>query len=307
VRHGYLAAEAYVGGFSASMRHESYSMAKSFASALVGIAIEEGKIASTDERLCMYYPDDWDCNDTSDPRSRITIAHAMNLSTGLQWSEDWRINASGANDAFNLNLLATVLSRPAVDEPGTKVRYSTGDPALLTGVLQQATGMSAFEYAQQVLLGPIGASSVRWNSDSSGRTTTYAGLQATAEDYAKFGYLYLNSGLWNGEQIVPAAWVERTTRAQDACYDWYSYLWHINLPIRLGEQDPACPTMFCPPTAFADLPPDGFFAAGVNGQLVFVVPSADLVVVRLGADSSGLEYWDSYARTMLAMVLDAIQ
>jgi CubicO group peptidase (beta-lactamase class C family) len=307
VRYGYLAAEKYVGSFGAGSTHESFSMAKSFASALVGIAIEAGLIAGTDELLCMYYPDDWDCSDSDDPRSRITIEHAMNLTTGLQWNEDWRTTASGGNDAFNFNLLSTVLSRPAVTEPGSMVRYSTGDPALLTGVLQEATGMTAFAYAQDVLLGPIGASSVRWNSDTSGRTTTYAGLQATAVDYAKFGYLYMNGGLWDGEQIVPADWIAKTTRAEDPCADWYRYLWHINPPVRLGEQDPSCPTMFCPPTAFANLPADAFFAEGVNGQFVFVVPSSDLVVVRLANDSPGIEYWDTYASEFLGMVLDAIE
>ncbi len=307
VRHGYLAAEEYFGSFTAATRHESYSMAKSFTSALIGIAIERGLVAGTDERLCMYYPQDWDCDDAADPRSRITIDHAMNLSTGLRWSEDWRTGASGANDAYNLNLLATALSREAVTEPGTEVRYSTGDPALLTGVLQEATGMSALEFAQEVLLGPIGASDVRWNSDSSGRTTTYAGLQATAVDYARFGYLFLNGGVWDGEQLVPAEWVELTTRALDPCADWYRYLWHVNMPVRLGIQDPSCPTMFCPPTEFANVPPDGFFAEGVNGQFVFVVPSADLVVVRLATDSPGIENWDTYARTLLGLVLDAIE
>src|SRR6202008_4485434 len=75
VRHGYVAAEQYFGGFSASSRHESYSMAKSFSAALVGIAIGAGLIEGVDEKLCQYYPEDWDCADTSDPRSRITIAH----------------------------------------------------------------------------------------------------------------------------------------------------------------------------------------------------------------------------------------
>jgi CubicO group peptidase (beta-lactamase class C family) len=255
----------------------------------------------------MYYPEQWDCSDSADPRSEITIEHAMNLTTGLRWNEDWRTSASGANDAYNLNLLSTVLGREAVTEPGTMVRYSTGDPALLTGVLQEATGMSAFAYAQQVLLGPIGATSVQWNSDSSGRTTTYAGLQATAVDYAKFGYLYLNGGQWDGQQVVPADWVARTTRAQDPCADWYRFLWHVNAPIRLGEQDPACPTMYCPPTDFANLPSDAFFAEGINGQFVMIVPSVDLVVVRLASDSPGIEYWDTYARELLEKVLDAIQ
>ena len=307
VRHGYVAAEKYFAGFSATMRHESYSMAKSFSSALVGIAIGEGKIKDVDEKLCMYYPDSWDCSDTSDPRSRITIKHAMNISTGLQWSEDWRSNATGTNDAVSFDLLSTVLSRQAVDEPGTKMRYSTGDPALLTGVIQGATGKTALAYAQEKLFTPIGAAGIQWNADLSGKTTTYAGLQATAAEYAKFGYLYLNNGKWDGKQIVPESWVALTTHPEDPCVDWYRYLWHQNPPVRLGTQDPACDSLFCQPTELANLPPDTFFAEGVNGQFVFIVPSADMVIVRLANDSPGSEHWDTFAKDFLGLMLDAIK
>jgi CubicO group peptidase (beta-lactamase class C family) len=307
VRHGYVALEKYFAGFTASSRHESYSMAKSFSSALVGIAIGEGKIKSVDEKLCMYYPDDWDCSDSNDPRSRITIKHAMNISTGLRWSEDWRSTATGANDAVSFDLLSTVLSREAVDEPGTKMRYSTGDPALLTGVIQSATGKTALAYAQEKLFGPIGTMGIRWNMDTSGHTTTYAGLQATAAEYAKFGYLYLNKGKWDGKQIVPEDWVALTTVPEDPCTDWYRYLWHQNPPVRLGTQDPACPSLFCQPTDFANLPPDTFFAEGVNGQFVFIVPSADMVIVRLANDSPGSEHWDELAKDFLGLMLDAVK
>lgn len=305
VRHGYVAAEKYFGSFRASSKHESFSMAKSFSSALVGIAIGEGKLTSTDDRICMAYSE-WDCDDMNDPRSRITIEHAMNLSTGLRWSENWRSDVSGTNDAFSFNMLATALARPAVEEPGTSKRYSTGDPALLTGPLQQATGMTALAYAREKVFNVIGTPDISWNSDSSGRTTTYAGLQATAIDYAKFGYLYLNRGMWDGQQVVPEAWVERTTVGAAPCDDWYQWLWHVNMPVRLGPQDPACRELYCPPADFADLPGDGFFAEGINGQFIFIVPSADLVVVRLAQDGSGSENWDNFARGFMLAMLDAI-
>ncbi|HMI92466.1 MAG TPA: serine hydrolase, partial [Polyangiales bacterium] len=309
IRHGYVAVEKYFGGFNASMRHESYSMAKSFSSALVGIAIEAKLIPSVDEKLCKYYPMQWDCSDSSDPRSRITISHAMNISTGLRWSEDWRSNATGTNDVFlaSVDMVGTVLAREAVDEPGTKMRYSTGDPSLLTGVIQGATGKTALAYAQEVLFGPIGAMGIRWNSDGSNRTTTYAGLQATTAEYAKFGFLFLNNGKWDGKQIVPESWIAFTTQPVDPCVDWYRYLWHQNSPVRLGPQDPACDSFYCAPASFTNLPHDAFFAEGINGQFSFIVPSADLVVVRLANDGAGSENWDAFAREFLNKMLDAIK
>lgn len=309
LRHGYIVGEQYAAGFSADTRHESYSMAKSFASALVGIAIEQKLLSGVDERVCKYYSDVWNCSDDGDPRTRITVAHTMNIETGLQWQEDWRLGATGPNDAIlaGPNMLDYVLSKPAASEPGSMQRYSTGDPALLSGVLQGVTGKTVLEYARTVLFGPIGIPEVGWNSDSKGRTTTYAGLQATARELAKFGFLYQNHGVWDGKQIVPGSWIDFTTRAKDACHDEYRYLWHINPPVRLGDQDPSCAFPTCPPTSFANLPADGFFAEGITGQFVFVVPSADLVVVRLAQDDFGSEYWDDGGRDLLSGVLDSIE
>jgi hypothetical protein len=84
-------------------------------------------------------------------------------------------------------------------------------------------------------------------------------------------------------------------------------LWHQNPPVRLGKQDPACDSLFCQPTAFANLPPDTFFAEGVNGQFVFILPSVDMVIVRLAADSPGSEYWDQFAEGFLGKMLEAVQ
>jgi CubicO group peptidase (beta-lactamase class C family) len=308
VRHGYVAAEKYFGNFSAATTHESYSMAKSFASGLVGIAIAEGKLKSTmDEKICEYYPMQWDCSATSDPRSRITLDHAMNLTTGLMWQENWRSTYRGVNDAYNLNLLDTVLSRTSAEEPGKTKRYSTGDPALLSGVLQKVTGMTAYDYGKQKIFDVIGAKSIRWNLDTAGRTTTYAGLQATAADYARYGYLYLQRGNWDGKQVVPSDWIEHTTQGMQPCEDWNQYLWHINPPVRLGPQEPSCTDFYCKPTALADLPPEAYFAEGVNGQFIFIVPSSDLVAVRLASDQSGSEHWDEFALGFLSALLDAIQ
>jgi CubicO group peptidase (beta-lactamase class C family) len=312
IRHGYIAAEKYFGDFTRTSRHQSFSMAKSFSSALLGIALDEGKIPSVDEKLCKYYPSDWDCNDSSDKHSTITIHHAMTLTTGLEWSEDWRSNAPLSNDVASGDLVQTALDKPVVDEPGTKVRYSTADPALLRDVFRQATGMGVLEYGRQVLFDAIGLRDLQWNGE------TYYGIETTAREYAKFGYLYLNRGLWDGRQLVPAKWVDDTTRQRgdkdaepdpDVCQDWYYYLWHINLPNRLGSgvADPNCATQFCTSTQYANLPPDGYFAEGLAGQYVFVIPSADLVLVRLADDGySGIEIWDADVAGMVERVLDAL-
>lgn len=306
VRHGYIAAERYARGFTTTTRHESYSMAKSVTSALVGIAIAQGALSGTDKRLCEVY-DVWDCGDDADPRSRITVDHVMNITSGLEWREDWR-TGSTENDIFRAfpNVVDFTLSRPAVTEPGSVMRYSTGDPSLLTGILQDATGRTALAFAQEEIFTPLGLPALPWASDAQGRTTTYAGLQATAREYAKLGLLYLRQGEWDSQQIVPADWIARTTQPVERCTDVYRYLWHINAPIRLGVADPACTEIIgCPPLSFADLPADTYFAEGVLGQFIFVIPSQDLVVVRLAQDDAGSENWDESARELLLRLLAA--
>jgi CubicO group peptidase (beta-lactamase class C family) len=265
-------------------------------------------LPGTEKRLCEVY-DAWDCADESDPRSRITVDHVMNISSGLEWREDWR-SGSTTNDVFRAfpNVVDFTLSRQAVTEPGTEMRYSTGDPSLLTGVLQDATGRTASAFAQEEIFAPLGLPALPWASDAQGRTTTYAGLQATALEYAKLGFLYLRRGEWDGEQIVPAEWVARTTQPVDRCAGVYRYLWHINAPIRLGVADPACTEIIgCPPLAVADLPADAYFAEGVLGQFIFVIPSQDLVVVRLAQDDAGSEHWDEWAREFLLRLLAAAE
>jgi CubicO group peptidase (beta-lactamase class C family) len=307
IRHGYIAAEKYFGSYTATMQHESFSVAKSVSSGLIGIAIAEGKIPSLDAKVCEYYPDRWDCSDTMDPRSRITIDHVLTLKTGLQWSENWRSDATGLNDGI-LTSLDTVLARPAVEEPGVRLRYSTGDPALLSGIIQKATGKTALAYAKEKVFDVIGAPGIRWNSDNQGRTTTYAGMQATAREYAKYGYLYLNYGKWEDKQVVPMDYVVKTTQSHtDPCTDWVQYMWHVNAPTRLGIQPDPCDALFCEPTEYVDLPQDTFFAEGVQGQFIYIMPSRDLVIVRFGADAIAAEVWDDYSRGFLTKVLDAIK
>lgn len=281
VQDGYIVREEYFMGFTADQRHESFSMAKSFASALVGIAIGEKLLTGVDEKLCKYYPV-WNCSDTSDPRSSMELRHVMSLSSGLDWHEEWQPDANFAqNDAIRMAIsqrpIDYVLSKPSAYPPGTHFQYSTGDPALVSGVLQSVTGKNALAYAKEKIFTAIGTPGIQWNSDADGKTTTFAGLSATVREYAKFGFLYLNRGKWDGQELVPASWIDLSTRKGPALVDWYGYLWHVNLPSRFD--DPA-------------LPPDGYTAEGVSGQFVTVIPSKRLVVVRVANDGIGAAEFD---------------
>lgn len=291
IQDGYIISEGYFAGFGMDERHESFSMAKSFTSGLVGIAIGEGLIADgVGSRICEYY-EEWNCDDANDARSRITLEHLLTLTSGLEWTEDWSSAANIiSNEAARLgnNPTPYVLGKPSEHEPGTSFQYSTGDPALITGVLQTATGKTALAYAEEKVLDPIGITTLTWNSDRDGRTTTFAGIQATARDYARYGFLFLNRGRWDGQELVPPDWVDVSTQPGKSLQPWYGYLWHVDLAVKFED---------------SELPSDGYTAMGIQGQLITVIPSERLVVVRLARDAIGTDAFDEaglYTRILAA-------
>ena len=273
IRKGHIVGEAYFRRFRINKKHISHSMAKSFTSTLVGIAIDKGLIKGLDERLCQYY-DEWDCDDEDDTRSRITIRHAMTLTSGLEWHEDWSKWDPSTNDALKMgasgHFMKYMSERDGLHEPGTRFYYSTGDPMLLSRVIQVATGMTAFEFARQNLFKPLNITKVRWDKDQDGYTATAWGLHTTVRDYAKLGYLFLNKGRWEDTQIVSEEWVKNSTKTDPSVAMWraYGHLWHVNLPMRLNAYR-------------SNIPADGYMAEGVLGQNIFIIPSKDLVIVRV--------------------------
>ncbi len=283
VKNGYIVAEAYLDGFEIDETHVSNSMAKSFTSSLIGIAIDKGLISGIDEKLCRYYQE-WDCSDENDLRRKITIRHALTLTSGLEWQENWAVWDPATNDALKMGasgqFMRYMSKRKGLNEPGQKFMYSTGDPMLLTRVIQEATGMSAFEFAKANLFAPLNIANVSWDEDRDGYTATAWGLYTTVREFAKFGYLFLNKGSWEDRQLVSEQWVEKSTKTDPSVAMWsaYGYLWHVNLPHRLSWSKSPIPT--------DAIPADGYMAAGVLGQNIFIIPSKNLVIVKV-ADQQG--------------------
>lgn len=297
-RFGCIVAEGYLGDFLPETQHSSASMAKSFTSALLGIAIAQGLIEGVDARVCQFF-EEWDCDDSEDKRSRITLRHLLTLTSGLEWNEDWFAQDQSSNDALRIgsaaDLATYVLAKAGAEEPGERFLYSTGDSVLFSRILETVTGKTVYEYALEELFEPIGAEGIRWNSDRAGHTVTSSGLRATVREYSRFGLLFLNKGRWQDEQVVPESWVEVSTAADTSVKGWrgYGYLWHVNLPQRLRAPD-------------SSLPGDAFFAEGINGQYIFIFPSQDLVVTRVAG--YGTAFLDPYPWLieLLTLVLQAI-
>ncbi len=263
VRHGKIAAEWYWEHADASSYAGSWSMAKSVATATIGIAIDQGLIPDLDVAIADYLPS-WQGTD----HEAITLRSVLTMTSGLDWLESYNIAEFNESDVIAMvvtegSQLAVVEGQPVAYPPGERFNYSSGDAMLLAAVLEGATGMSAGAYAQQELFGPLGIEGADWWRDVDDNTLTYCCLDMRSRDFARFGQLYLDGGARDGAQIVPAAWVEASV-APSPAYAGYGYMWWL-----IGAGDPA-------------LPDDTYAAIGHDGQWTYVIPSLDLVVVRNG-------------------------
>lgn len=260
VRNGYILAEKYYPPYEQDVEHEIFSVTKSIISALVGIAIEEGYIESVDQKVSTFFPDRITVN--PDPRKdQITLEHLLTMTSGFDWDES---DALFAQMVRNLDWVQFVLDRPMMEEPGTRFNYSSGNAHLLSAILQVATGMSTMNFAQAYLFDPLGISHITWQTDPSGIPIGGWGLSLMPRDMAKIGALYLNNGVWNGRQIVPARWVRASTeehvRIDEPLEPWelhLGYAWWLH---EFGA----------------------YAAHGKGGQFIFVLPSLGLVVVYTG-------------------------
>jgi CubicO group peptidase (beta-lactamase class C family) len=255
--------ERYFNGDNRSSIQTSFSVAKSYLSALVGIAIEEGLLA-LDDPITEQIPELLE----RDRRfSRITVEHLISMSSGLRYVESnlpWGDDAQTyyAADLRELALEDTEILEP----PGSQWLYNNYNPLLLGMILERATAMSVSRYLEEKLWQPLGsefAASWSLDSESSGFEKMESGLNARAIDFARLGVLYANGGEWEGQQIVPRDWVETSTGAQAIGY--YGYWWWVE-------------------------PGGVFLARGNHGQLVYVDPSRDLVIARFGTTDADVDW-----------------
>lgn len=262
LRHGKLVAEWYADGAGPESWAASWSVGKSVASALIGIAIDDGKIPGVDVKMTTYYPD-W----ADRGLAGVTLRDVLEMSTGLAWEESYSPADLETSNVIDMvvresDQLAYAAGRPAEFEPGTVFEYSSGTSMLLSGVIEQATGMTAGEYAEQELWGPLGVEQVDMWSDAAGHTLTYCCLDTTTRNFARFGQLYLEDGRWGDEQVVPESWVAESVAGSRAAPDDYGYQWWLGGAV--------------------GVPDDMYSARGHDGQYIYVIPSLDLVAVRNG-------------------------
>jgi len=269
VRGGHLVTEWYADGAAPDTLHNVMSVTKSVLSLLVGIAIQTGDLEGLDESLGDLLPDYF--TSSSDARKRaITVRDLLSMRSGLAWEE---YGPSVVEMTSSKNWVRYVLDLPLEHDPGERYNYSTGDSQLLSAMLARATGMTALAFADLYLFGPLGIERRNWPADPQEVTVGGAELSLTPRDMAKIGYLVLNEGQWEDSAIVPAAWIEESTRQQA-------------LVVPPGAR--ACPAIGYGLLWW--LRPQGEYASamavGFGGQYIYVIPERDLVVVMTGDASS---------------------
>jgi CubicO group peptidase (beta-lactamase class C family) len=254
VRHGKLVYERYFQDCDQNSLQEVHSVTKSFTSALIGIALQEGYLKGVDRKITEFYPEYMQLK-VDRKIKEVTIRHLLTMTSGRYggWSQ------SGDMIGYSLGLTF-------IASPGQSFNYCNPDTHLLSGIISRTTHQSALEYARKNLFGPLGFTAVEWPADSNGYNFGPASLRLTARDMAKFGFLYLNLGKWNGKQVISADWVRESTvkhvKGGALENEDYGYLWWV--------------TTVKGHTAY--------FAAGYGGQFIFVIPGLDLVVVITSTD-----------------------
>lgn len=257
--------EHYWEGYDTIPYSNSFSMAKSVVSACIGIAIEKGHIKSVSEPIANYIPEF-----KGKPLGATPILHFLMMSSGSSWNESYANPFSVTTKAYyGTDLKKIVLSLEKSGVSGRIWEYKSGDTQVLAYVLQQATGMPLAKYVEQNLWHPMGAThDALWSLDrEGGLEKAYCCLNTNARNFARFGQLYLDTGAWKGQQLVPRAWVKNSilpNKLQDKeglTVDWYGWQWWV-LPDLDGHRI--------------------YYSRGIGGQYIFCIPDEDMVVVRLG-------------------------
>ncbi|WP_423129439.1 serine hydrolase domain-containing protein [Gaoshiqia sp. Z1-71] len=265
VYRGQPVAEAYRDDFAPESRFLSWSMAKSFTNALIGLRVKEGQ-------LRLDQPLDFDDREP-DQQKDIVLNNLLQMNSGLEWNENYG-NLSDVtimlHKAGDMGIYAA--RKPAAFPAGSVWLYSSGTSNLASLILRRSfpDDEAYYRFPREALFNKTGMKSVVFELDASGTFVGSSYLYATMRDYARFGLLYLNRGNWLGEQLLPEGWVDYTVQPAEGSDGQYGAFFWLN---RSGDQP--------------DAPEDTYMCKGHDGQFIFIIPSKELIVVRTGFSKKG--------------------
>ena len=253
--------------YKKSKLHTMQSISKSFTSAAIGIAIKKGHLESVEQSIMPYFSE-YNSSNPDTRRKNITIENLLTMTTGIAWDELSMPYTDTTSSCVQMEAtqdwVRFVLNQPIAHDPGKKWEYSSGATMLLSHIITEATGRDLAEYLEENLFNKIGIKDYFWKHTDSGLTDAEGGLYLEPKDLAKFGYLYLNNGAWNGEQVLPQNWVENNlNKPLDTIWPSFKYghQWWL---IPYGENQIS------------------MLASGLGGQRMLVIPEFNIIAVFTG-------------------------
>ncbi|MCU0461019.1 MAG: beta-lactamase family protein [Bacteroidales bacterium] len=290
VKDGYIVAEQYYSDkYGIDSLQPVYSCTKSLTSALIGIAIDRKYLQDENTLMTGFFPE-YKIENLTDDKQKITLKHMLTMSAGLDWHElDYHYNDE--RNTFNQWVSSSdrvkfVLDRQMVAVPGELYTYNTGISHVLSAIIKKSTGIRADSFALENIFRPLGIERYSWPVDSRGVALGGNGVQLLPRDMAKFGYLYLKYGFWDGEQIVSQKWIEisqtKHIKRNDIPDYYYGYHWWVS-------------------------PENSYSAVGFGGQWITIFPEQNLVVVFTNQFKEGDNFqWSTAERLVKSYILPSI-
>ncbi|MEN8247643.1 MAG: serine hydrolase [Bacteroidota bacterium] len=276
IKDGKLVLDEYFNGYDRNKKHKLWSCTKSFTSALVGLAISQGKIRYENDSIINYLGKY--AEELNDNQKGITIKNVLEMSTGLEWKGD--LSESGRKLPYAKDMISYTLDLPQESQPGLKFKYSSANSMLLAPIIYNATGQNADDFARSTLFKELEIHDIEWNkqaefwtktagneipakkpsieynADYATLTNTATGLWMRPRDMGKLGQVYLNKGKWKDKQIIPVSWVEKSTTEQIRGSQ-YGLHWKL---MNIGKYE-------------------AFYASGFGLQRIIVIPQLEVIIV----------------------------
>ncbi len=272
IHHDRIVYEKLWGDFTSDRLATVFSISKSITSLLCGVAVDDGYIRSIDDPVTDYLPE----LKKGDPMwQKLTIRHLLNMRSGLDFDDTYsltlkdlkRLNAM-ARLNYGHHLMRQIRGLKFRCEPGTEFRYESMTSQILGVVVERASGKRYADYLSERIWKPLGMESpalINVDSKKNGMAHAFGGITLTMRDLAKIGRLYLDKGQWNGKRIVSEEWIRKSSEYDSENNRGYHFNWYDLSHV--GEPKAACP---------------GFFAEGIKGQILYVNPYKDLIMVHIG-------------------------
>ena len=270
--------------------HTMQSVSKSFTAAAIGIAIKNGVIKDLDVKIMEYFVG-FESSNPDPRRNEMTIRDVLTMTTGISWDELSMPYTDTSSSCVQMEAsqdwVKYVLDQPMAFKPGEKWEYSSGATILLSNIIKQSTGQDLVDYVEQNLFNELGIQNYYWKHTPKGLTDAEGGLYLTPRDLAKFGYLYLNNGVWNGKPVLPDNWVQNNlSKPLDTIWPSFKYghQWWL---IPYGENKIT------------------MLASGLGGQRMLVIPEFNIVAVFTGwnvYDTPALNSWMAMHKVIDAVV-----